>query len=709
MLASWERRLQSWVAAPSDGERGRRQTRLLGYLLLACLAALLVLTLINATDALVSEPSTRAGYLIQDAAACLLFFAIWALYRRGHVRLAGYSFIAAIVAGSFIFSLPDLDRAMILYAVPVAASSFLLAPAATFVIAALATAAYTVIYAAASTSSVYNYLSVLCVWLLAGVSWLVSVRSARHLAERDGALAHLRLEEARLASLYDIARYQARDTTDLLEHALDEAIRLTSSRIGSIYLYEEETRKFTRTISSKEAVSACNIVEEQPNANLDETGLWAEPVLQRMPIITNDYQAPDPRKSGYPPGHPEIRRFLSIPVFADGSIVAVVGVANKETDYDTDDERQLTLLMDAVWPALERERSRQALHDSEERYRTLFTTILEGFALHEIICDEQGRPVDYRFLDVNPAFERLTGLCRGDLVGKTVRQVLPKTEDDWIHTYGRVALTGEAISYENYAQALDRHYAVSAFSPRRGQFAVVFSDVTEARRAQDALQASVAEKDLLLREIHHRVKNNLQVIASLLNLQLDGRTDPTLVQAMRDSQNRIRSMALIHTKLYESQDLSNVDFGGFVRDLSRILSHSFGAASRGISFQVDAGTLALGVDTVIPCSLIINELVTNSLRHAFPPGQRGLITISMQPDAGDYVLRVTDDGPGLPADLDIRETQSLGLRLVTLLTQQLNGTVSLEAGPGACFVVRFPRYEPRAATSRTAVELSEAP
>jgi PAS domain S-box-containing protein len=346
----------------------------------------------------------------------------------------------------------------------------------------------------------------------------------------------------------------------------------------------------------------------------------------------------------------------------------------------------------------DRKAAQDLLQASEERYRTLFATIVEGFALHEIICDDQGRPVDYRFLDINPAFERLTGLVREDLVGKTVLQALPGTEDYWIQTYGRVALTGEPVSFENYHQTLDRHYAVTAFCPRRGQFAAVFSDVTDARRIRDALQAAVAEKDLLLREIHHRVKNNLQVIASLLSLQLDGHTDPVIIQAMRDSQNRIRSMALIHTKLYESRDLSNVDFGGFVTDLTRILSHSFGAAARGVVFQVEAGTITLGVDTVIPCSLIINELVTNSMRHAFAPGHTGLIAISMQANGGEYVLRVTDDGPGLPSGLDIYEMRSLGLRLVTMLTEQLCGTVTLEPGPGACFVVRFPQRGPHTGT-----------
>lgn len=834
MLASWEKRLQRWVAVPDDAAHGGRQPRLLGYLLLGSMGALLIISLVNVGEWLLTKHDPWAAYLPQDAATWVPFLLLWALYRRGHVRLAGYLYIGAILASSLFFPLPGLNQVMLLYALPVAASSFVIGPLASLVAAALATAAYGIVYVKDS-GAVFNSLSILALWLLAAVSWLVSERSERHLAERDSALAHLTLEESRLSSLYDIARYEARDTSDLLKHALDEAIRLTGSSVGYLHLYDEVSRTFEHSTWSNEALRQYAIRDADAVFGLDETGLWGEAIRQRRPIVINDFQTPDPLKKGLPPGHLEIKRFLSVPISANGRIVAVVGVANKQTAYDDDDQRQLSLLTDAVWAALERERSQEALRDSEaryrllaehmtdviwrldletfrfkyvspsvlrmrgftaqevmdqpgeasltpeslalirqtlntafvdppedvlttgslrvevaqprkdgsvvwvevdatplyndqgiptefigvsrdvsarkatqdmlsaseERYRTLFATILEGFALHEIICDDEGHPVDYRFLDINPAFERLTGLVRDNVVGKTVLEVLPATEDYWIQSYGRVALTGEPISFENFSQNLDRQYSVTAFSPRRGQFAVVFSDVTEARRAQDALQAAVAEKDLLLREIHHRVKNNLQVIASLLSLQMDGQNDPALVQAMRDSQNRIRSMALIHTKLYESRDLSNVDFGGFVRDLTRILSHSFGAVARGIAFDVQAGTITLDVDTVIPCSLIINELVTNSLRHAFTPGKPGLISISMQVDENGYVLRVADNGPGLPPDLDIRETRSLGLRLVTMLAEQLSGSISLQPGSGACFVVRFPRHDPRPAAPPT--------
>ena len=148
----------------------------------------------------------------------------------------------------------------------------------------------------------------------------------------------------------------------------------------------------------------------------------------------------------------------------------------------------------------ERRLAEDALRESEQRYRSLFREMMAGFALHEILCDDQGKPVDYRFLEINPAFERMTGIRRDTVVGKTVREVLPTTEDYWIESYGRVAITGEPLHYENYARELGKHFEVMAYSPKRGQFAVTFTDVTERRRAEDTLRAlaqSAADGGLL--------------------------------------------------------------------------------------------------------------------------------------------------------------------------------------------------------------------
>ncbi|MFI5330499.1 MAG: PAS domain S-box protein [Desulfobaccales bacterium] len=195
------------------------------------------------------------------------------------------------------------------------------------------------------------------------------------ITEYKRAEAEVKLNEARLSSLLRIFQYQAASIQELLEYALDEAIALTGSKIGYLYFYDEATRQFTLSTWSKEAMQACSIVEPQTIHQLDQTGIWGEAVRQAKPIIVNDFQAPHPLKKGYPPGHPRLDKYLTIPVVSDGKIVAVVGVANKGTDYDDGDVRHLTLMMDAVWQMVERRRIILALQESEEKYRLLINQI----------------------------------------------------------------------------------------------------------------------------------------------------------------------------------------------------------------------------------------------------------------------------------------------------------------------------------------------
>jgi two-component sensor histidine kinase len=216
-------------------------------------------------------------------------------------------------------------------------------------------------------------------------------------------------------------------------------------------------------------------------------------------------------------------------------------------------------------------------------------------------------------------------------------------------------------------------------------------EVARRMRVEEHLKASLKEKDVLLSEIHHRVKNNLQIISSLLALQATRVHDEKVQDALSDCQNRVRSIALIHERLYRSRDVAKVDFGEYMDDVLRAFqqTHLEKAGSVAISTHVDE--VHLGISLAIPCSLIINELVTNCLKHAFPGDRHGVVNIEFHRDADDsYVLTVRDDGVGLPPDLDHRTTSSLGLQLVVNLTElQLRGTLQVVSGPGTTFTVRF--------------------
>jgi two-component sensor histidine kinase len=212
----------------------------------------------------------------------------------------------------------------------------------------------------------------------------------------------------------------------------------------------------------------------------------------------------------------------------------------------------------------------------------------------------------------------------------------------------------------------------------------------EMLRSEQTVRASLREKEVLLKEIHHRVKNNLQVISSLLNLQARYLTDPAARAIFNQSQNRVQSIALVHERLYESADLSHVDFAKYVVVLLDNIFDTYGATNRGISKIIDIGDAKLTVDVAIPCGLIVNEVVTNALKHAFPDGRRGTVRVSLVEGPKDMLeLTVQDDGVGIPADIDPRNTVSLGLDLVTTFADQLNAEVEVARVGGTSFRFRF--------------------
>jgi len=213
----------------------------------------------------------------------------------------------------------------------------------------------------------------------------------------------------------------------------------------------------------------------------------------------------------------------------------------------------------------------------------------------------------------------------------------------------------------------------------------------ELVRSEHAARASLREKEVMLKEIHHRVKNNLQVISSLLSLQARYVSDPVARGIFAESQSRVQSIALVHEQLYQSADLSHVDFRRYVQSLVENLFHTFNASERGITCEVDVGGVQLPIDLAIPSGLLVNELVTNSLKHGFPGGRTGSVRVLLRPDApGMLHMTVADDGVGIPPDLDLRGTGSLGLDLIFTFSEQLDATVDVTREGGTVFDLRFP-------------------
>ncbi len=213
-------------------------------------------------------------------------------------------------------------------------------------------------------------------------------------------------------------------------------------------------------------------------------------------------------------------------------------------------------------------------------------------------------------------------------------------------------------------------------------------EASKRKKAEESLKASLKEKEILMKEIHHRAKNNLTIISSLLNLQSRYINDKEALDVFKESQNRARSMALIHEKLYKSDELKEINFGEYIRNLTTELLHSY-QTSPGIKLNMDIGDIDLDINTSVPLALIVNEIVTNSLKYAFPDKETGNISVSFNKKADELQLIIKDNGIGFPADLDFKNTNSLGMQLVTSLTDQIKGSIKLERDEGTKFIIDF--------------------
>jgi len=344
-----------------------------------------------------------------------------------------------------------------------------------------------------------------------------------------------------------------------------------------------------------------------------------------------------------------------------------------------------------------------ALQESEERFR-LFIENVREYALFQ--TDLTGYITDW-----NPGAERLFGYAKGEIIGQPASRLFtPEDQEAGVLQIEIVrALAGARQQDTRWMVRKDgsRFWAQWVTEPVRDgagnirAIAKVLRDETERRRSEEALRASLADKEALLREIHHRVKNNLQVVVSLLSLQAEQMTDPDAVEMFRDTEIRVRAIASIHESLYTSEDLAEIEFGAYARALISDLFALYAVPKDRIRWELDAEDMALSMAQAIPLGLILNELVVNCLKHAFGGGRSGTVRVSLRYvkellgqeqtlDEGWGELRVEDDGVGLPDGFDLKQAPSMGLYLVRILTRQIRGSLTWRSRQPTSICVRFP-------------------
>lgn len=365
------------------------------------------------------------------------------------------------------------------------------------------------------------------------------------------------------------------------------------------------------------------------------------------------------------------------------------------TSVVKNDEGEPVALVGVARDISDRKRMEEALRLSEARLRRI------ADAMRDVVTQvDAGGNVQY----VSPSIEQVLGYRPDETLGRSLfERVHPEERGAVEQAFAQAARAREGVTLNfRYRHAGGRYVWLEAvgnllLDGAGGVAGAVLGirDVSEHKDADDRLRTSLREKEVMLKEIHHRVKNNLQVISSLLSLQSEHVDDDEVRRVLRDSQSRVRSMAIIHQRLYQSTNLAEINFAGYIGELCSQLLRSYGSSGRNIKLTTEADEIFLEVDKAIPCGIILNELVSNALKYAFPEGEEGTVAVEFHQEGEEISLVVRDDGVGMPPDLETRTAESLGLRLVNMLSEQIGGRVAVGAGGRPGLPQRGTRWEMR--------------
>jgi PAS domain S-box-containing protein len=512
---------------------------------------------------------------------------------------------------------------------------------------------------------------------------------------------------------------------ELLQKTLDLVGELTRSPIGFYHFLDPDQNTLTLQAWSTRTVNEfCTAQGQGSHYPIDKAGVWADCVHQRKPVIHNDYAALAHRK-GLPEGHAAITRELVVPVMRANLIVSIVGVGNKATDYTHGDVQIVSNLADVAWTIIERKRAEQALECSEQRFRNLFESMDEGFALCEMIHDESGLAVDFRYLEVNSAFSRQTGLPADQIEGRTVKEVIPGVEPHWIEFYDRVVRTGIPERIENRLEKLEKQFEVHSWRADDNRFAATFTDVTVQRQTEQRLRDAQRMETVgrLAGGIAHDFNNMLAIILNYAEFAMEGlsegdplRSHITEIRTAADRAAALTRQLLAFSRRQVLQprvlDLNKI-VGGMEGMLRRLLGEDIALS---VMLALDLGKLAADPGQV---EQVVMNLAVNA-RDAMTMG--GKLTIetanteideasaSQQEGArpGPHVmLSVTDTGCGMDEKTRARiyepffttkemgKGTGLGLATVYGIVKQSGGAIQVHSNPGkgTTFTVLFPRAQ----------------
>lgn len=555
------------------------------------------------------------------------------------------------------------------------------------------------------------------------------------ITERKRAEEKNKINEARMESLLKINMHSAENIQALLDFVLNEAIVLTGSEIGYIYLYDESKKEFTLNSWSQEVMKQCAVTEPQTVYQLEKTGIWGEAVRQRRPIMLNDFTAPDPLKKGLPRGHAVLHKYLTIPVFCKGHIVAVIGVANKKDDYNDSDIRQLSLMMDAVWKIVERKKVEELLKASEKKYRNIFENAMEGIFQSTL---------DGRYISLNPAFARIRGF---DSPEEMIRMTGDVQQQAYVHIEERTRMIelldkqGFVNNFEIETKRKDGSKIWVSMNSRpirdeNGKIAIIegtIMDITERKnmhvelqkknlelaRAYEELktrqnmiidQEKMASIGMLSAGVAHEIKNPLAVMLQGINyLQSPSRDDSMEKEVLSRLYDAVRRADVIVKGLlsYARQtplSLRAHNIQKLIDDCLSLTEHELHKKNIRIvkNYSPDLSDVIVDMNQIqqVCINLIINGIEAMS--------KDGVLTISTKQTVGNegktfMEVVFADTGHGIPADKLVKifdpfyttkaiGSTGLGLSISRGIIEKHGGTLTVESeeGHGASMIFKLP-------------------
>ncbi len=337
----------------------------------------------------------------------------------------------------------------------------------------------------------------------------------------------------------------------------------------------------------------------------------------------------------------------------------------------------------------ERRRMEEALRESELKYRMLFKSMGQGFYLADILYDDDGDPCNYRFIDTNSAFAEIVSLGQDELIGRTYNELVPPDpESGWLDCFKRVASTGVPENYTFASAIYNNYFETYAFRPEEGKFAALVKDVTDRMQAEDRIKALLAEKELILKEVHHRIKNNMNVIQSLLRLHSERQSDAESKRVLHDVAARLQGMIVLYDKLYRSESIGSLSIKEYLPALVEGVIELF-PHSDSVSIEARIEDLAIDAKLLFSIGMIISELAMNAMKFAFRGRDEGTIRVSAALSKKKLVIEFGDDGIGLPESFIVENSAGFGMQLVGMLAKQIMASVSIDRGQGTRFTIEF--------------------